>query len=119
MRTENLKPSSLCGLSVLVLEDEAVLRRKLAAHLESLGGDITQAGTLAEARRLAAELDFDFALLDVNLPDGLGVDLLRETAFGASTGIIIMTAQGGIQGAVEAMRLGALDYLVKNVKLIA
>jgi two-component system, NtrC family, response regulator AtoC len=113
MTTTEYKQPSLSGLSVLVLEDEAVLRRKLSAHLERLGADITQAANLAEARRLASELDFDFALLDVNLPDGLSLDLVRDGVFGASTGVIIMTAQGGIHGAVEAMKLGALDYLVK------
>jgi len=105
--------TALTGLSVLVVEDEALLRRKLAAHLERLGADVTHADTVAAARRLVADLDFDFALVDVNLPDGLGLDLLREGAFRSSTGVVIMTAQGGIEGAVEAMRLGALDYLAK------
>ncbi|MBN2506213.1 MAG: sigma-54-dependent Fis family transcriptional regulator [Verrucomicrobia bacterium] len=105
--------TSLNGLSVLVVEDEPMLRRKLAAHLERLGADVTQADTTAAARRLVADLDFDFALVDVNLPDGLGLDLLREGAFRSNTGVVIMTAQGGIEGAVEAMRLGALDYLAK------
>jgi DNA-binding NtrC family response regulator len=105
--------ASLAGFSILIVEDEALLRRKLAAHLERLGADVTQAEHLAAARRLAAELDFDFVLLDVNLPDGRGPDLLREGVLGPNTGVVIMTAQGAIEGAVEAMRLGALDYLVK------
>ena len=105
--------SSLAGFSVLIVEDEALLRRKLAAHLERLGADVTQAEDIAGAGQLAKNLDFDFALLDVNLPDGLGTDLLRDGAFGANTGVVIMTAQGAIEGAVEAMRLGALDYLAK------
>jgi len=108
-----LEQITLTGLSLLLVEDEPLLRRKLAAHLERLGADVTQADSLAASRRLLAELDFDFAPVDVNLPDGQGLDLLRQGAFQSNTGVIVMTAQGAIQGAVEAMRLGALDYLVK------
>jgi DNA-binding NtrC family response regulator len=49
----------------------------------------------------------------VNLPDGRGTTLLEEKAFSTNTGVIVMTADGAVTGAVEAMRLGALDYLVK------
>ena len=103
----------LVGLNILLVEDEPLLRRQLTAHLESLGADVTGAGTLAAARRFIADLPLDVALLDVNLPDGLGTDLLKEKAFSANTSVIVMTADGGVAGAVEAMRLGALDYLVK------
>jgi DNA-binding NtrC family response regulator len=103
----------LNGLSVLIVEDEVMLLRRLQAHLERLGADVTSAADLATARQLAKDLDFDFALLDVNLPDGSGLDLLRERVGGRNTGYIVMTAEGGVTGAVEAMRLGALDYLTK------
>jgi DNA-binding NtrC family response regulator len=110
----NEKPDhSLAGLSVLVVDDEPLLRRRLTAHLEALGADVTSAETLAAARQLLADLDFDFVLLDLNLPDGFGMDLLREGAFRSGTGVVVMTAQGGVESAVEAMRLGALDYLAK------
>jgi DNA-binding NtrC family response regulator len=52
-------------------------------------------------------------VLDVNLPDGLGTDLLREKRFGPDTAVVVVTAHGGVSGAVEAVRLGAADYLVK------
>ena len=105
--------SDISGLSILIVEDESLLRKQLAAHLERLGADVTGAGSLDAARRLAADLSFDFVLLDVNLPDGSGLDLLRTKVFPASTGAVVMTADGGVNGAVEAMKLGALDYLVK------
>jgi DNA-binding NtrC family response regulator len=108
-----MEDAALSGLSLLIVEDEVLLRKQLAAYLEKLGVDVTGVGTLAAARRLVAELNFDFALLDVKLPDGQGTDLLREKAFSAGTGVIVMTADGGVSGAVAAMRLGALDYLVK------
>jgi len=105
--------ATLAGLGVLILEDEPLLRRQLTAHLEGLGADVTGVGTLGAARRIVDDLPLDVALLDVNLPDGHGTDLLKEKAFSANTSVIVMTAEGGVAGAVEAMRLGALDYLVK------
>jgi DNA-binding NtrC family response regulator len=75
--------------------------------------EVTGTGTLTGARQLISEMSFDFALLDVNLPDGRGTDLLRDSAFSPNTAVVIMTANGEVTGAVEAMRLGALDYLVK------
>ncbi len=103
----------LTNAAVLLLDDETLLRKRIAAHLERAGADVTQVGTIAEARRVAASMACDFALLDVNLPDGLGTDLLRDGVFGEGTSVLVMTAEGGVKGAVEAMRLGAADYLTK------
>ena len=103
----------LTGLGILIVEDEPLLRKQLAAQLERLGADVTGAAQLSAARTLINELSFDFALIDVNLPDGRGTDLLEEKVLSPNTGVIVMTANGAISGAVEAMRLGALDYLVK------
>jgi hypothetical protein len=64
--------------SLLLLEDEPLLRRQLGAHWEKLGGAVTLVGTLAEARPALRNLEFDFALLDVNLPDGRCLELLQE-----------------------------------------
>ena len=101
------------GCEIFLLEDDFALRRRLAAHLRSQGAEVTEAGNLAEARRLLAGLRFDFALIDLHLPDGEGVELLRSGAFSENTGVVVMTAFGGVKKAVEAMRLGAGDYLAK------
>lgn len=69
---------ALAGWQVLVLEDESLLRRRIAASLTQWGAEVTPAGTCAEAERALAEIDFDLVLLDVNLPDGRGTDLLRS-----------------------------------------
>ncbi len=106
-------PDNLSGLEILIVEDEVLLRKQLTAQLERLGMDVTGTSTLANARQLVSEMSFDFALLDVNLPDGRGTDLLKDNAFSPNTGVVVMTANGEVAGAVEAMRLGALDYLVK------
>src|SRR3989449_4233603 len=109
--------ATLSGLSILIVEDEALLRKQIGAHLEKRGADVTGADTLQAARRFLADLSFDFVLLDVNLPDGRGTELLKGKGLPADSGIIVMTAEGGVNGAVEAMRLGALDYLVKPFDL--
>lgn len=102
---------------VLLLEDDPALRRRLAAHLRSLKAEVSEAGNLAEARRLLNELSFDFALVDLHLPDGEVLDLLRNGDFSENTGVVVMTAFGGVKKAVEAMRLGAGDYLSKPFEL--
>src|SRR5215218_7726320 len=107
----------LTGSSLLLLEDEPLLRRRIAAHLEKEGLEVTQASTLAEAREALRNLAFDFALLDVNLPDGRSLALLAEKDIPASVVAIVMTAEGGVAGAVEAMKRGAADYLVKPFDL--
>jgi len=101
------------GAGVLLLEDDAVLRRRLAAHLRQLGAEVTEAGRLDEARRLLRAMAFEYALVDLHLPDGDALALLREGAFSENTGVVVMTAMGGVQSAVEAIRLGAGDYLAK------
>lgn len=103
----------LSGLDILVVEDESLLRKQIAAHLQALDADVTGAGTLADARQALKDFGFDFALVDVNLPDGRGTALLEDKSLPPHTGVIVMTAEGGVAGAVEAMRLGALEYLVK------
>jgi two-component system response regulator AtoC len=108
-----MSKSTLSGLSVLVLEDELLLRKRLAGFLDAEGAAVTAVSTVAAARQAAESLPFDAALLDVNLPDGRGTDLLRDKVFPATTNVLIMTSEGGIAGAVEAMRAGAVDYLVK------
>jgi DNA-binding NtrC family response regulator len=101
------------GSEVLLLEDDSILRRRLAAHLRKLGAEVVEAVDLGEARRALSEFRFDFALVDLHLPDGDALELLREGAFSENTGVVVMTAFGGIKEAVEAMRRGAGDYLTK------
>ena len=101
--------------TLLLVEDEPLLRRRLAARFEQAGAEVMTAGDLGEARRLLADIPFDFALMDVHLPDGRSLELLEEKRVGNGTVVVIMTAEGGVDGAVEAMRLGAADYLSKPI----
>jgi glutamine cyclotransferase/ActR/RegA family two-component response regulator len=112
-----MRTAALGNLGILVVEDEPLLRKHLAAYLQKQGAEAASADSVQAARALLEKTVFDFALLDVNLPDGLGTDLLKGKFFSANTGVIVMTAEGGITGAVDAMRLGALEYLVKPFDL--
>jgi two-component system, NtrC family, response regulator AtoC len=104
---------SLAGTEILLLEDEVLLRKRLTAFLERQGAEVSAAGTLAQAGHLLKEVSCDFALIDVNLPDGDGLELLRNKRFSENTAVVVMTADGSVSVAVEAMKLGAADYLVK------
>lgn len=110
MAEKNALPA---GSEVLVLEDDPALRKRFAAHLRGLGAAVTECGLIAETRRLLREAKFDFVLIDLHLPDGEAIELLREGAFSENTGVVVMTAFGGVKKAVEAIRLGAGDYLAK------
>jgi two-component system, NtrC family, response regulator AtoC len=112
-----MQNATLSGLSLLVLEDEPLLRKQIVSYLERLGADVTGVDSVQKARTVLGDLSFDFAVIDVNLPDGLGIDLLKQRVFPQNTGVIIMTAQGGISGAVDALKLGALEYLTKPFDL--
>jgi len=105
--------NDLIGLGILLVEDDPLLSKRISSRLQHLGTDVTCATSLAAAKQLLQELDFDLILLDVHLPDGLGTQLLKEKLIPPNTGVIVMTAHGGVDGAVEAMKLGALDYLIK------
>ncbi len=108
-----MQRSALTGLDILIIEDDALLRKQIASYLEKLGAEVTQVGTYQGAKQLLQELTYDFVLLDFTLPDGSGLSLLKEKVFPANTGVIIITAEGNVSTAVEAMRLGATDYLAK------
>ena len=105
------------GCEILVLEDDGALRKRAAAYLTQLGAAVTECSTLAEARRLIGAIRFEFALVDLHLPDGSVLQLLREGVFSENTGVVVMTAFGGIKEAVDAIRLGAGDYLTKPFEL--
>jgi two-component system response regulator AtoC len=105
--------SPLAGLNVLLLEDDVLLRKRLTGFLEQEGAEVTATQSLAAARNAVESLGFEVALIDVNLPDGRGTDLLRQKLFPPTTTVIVMTAEGGVAGAVEALQAGAADYLVK------
>ena len=103
---------------VLVVDDEQALAQLIADMLAESGYEVRVAHSVSEAKSLLARQEFDVALLDMHLPDGTGEDiLLRLSDEGASTEAIMLTGDRDITSAVQAMKLGASDYLVKPAPL--
>ncbi|MGJ8637818.1 MAG: sigma-54-dependent transcriptional regulator [Opitutaceae bacterium] len=103
--------------SVLVLEDEAFLARQVMRELFSIGLKPVLAKNLAEARELMSQSSFDLAFFDIHLPDGRSIELLAESEITKQTFVVMMTAEGTLDIAIEAMRLGAVDFLCKPFDL--
>jgi len=100
--------------SILIVEDTESMARLYRGYLGAEPYSVNAVASLAAARAVLASERPIAMLLDVNLPDGSGIELLREVrARGIDTAAIVMTAYGSISGAVDAMRGGADDFLVK------
>ncbi len=104
----------MTGTPILVVDDEPRIRRVLELALSDLGYRVVLADDLAAARtRLAAER-VQLVLADLQLPDGTGLDLLEDIREERDDlPVILMTAYGTVETAVQAMKLGAFDYVVK------
>src|SRR5471030_2719689 len=111
-----------CSMSacprVLVVDDEADLRELLEITLLKMGLDVDSAATLAEARAFLLRHEYALVLTDMRLPDGLGLELVREVgAAHKNTPIAVVTAFGSADNAVVALKAGAFDYVSKPVAL--
>jgi DNA-binding NtrC family response regulator len=99
---------------IIVLEDDLIVRRNLEQLLRQQRYDVAAAENLAGARELLARDTFDLLFLDLRLPDGDGTDLLRELQTQPERPLVVMvTGYGSVESAVECMRNGAFDYMLK------
>ncbi len=104
--------------TILIVDDEDHARQHISTYLEARGYETIGAATLASARDSLRQGSADIILLDVQLPDGYGPSLLEETAsMPMRPPIILITAFGDIEMAVEAMKNGAHDFLQKPIRL--
>lgn len=103
--------------SILIVEDEQIIRETLAEFLQSEGFEVRATGTVTEALKIAKERDYDVAVCDIQLPDGDGVKLLRQLhRINPAIFVLIISAYATVENAVEAFTAGAFDYLVKPVR---
>ena len=103
---------------VLVVDDEPDLRTLYELTLLREGYRVEAAGTLAEAKSLLTQQRFDAVITDMRLPDGLGLELLQSIAAQQrSERVVVITAYGSAENAVNALKAGAFDYLTKPVDL--
>jgi len=100
--------------SLLLVDDDAVYRERLAKAIAARGYDVRTAAD-AESAALLAEADSpEFAVLDLRMPGESGLDLLRRLmAIDPATRVLMLTGYGSIATALEAVRLGAVNYLTK------
>ncbi len=103
---------------VLVVDDEPDIRELLQLTLSRMGLEVTTSEDLGEARRALQSQAFDFCLTDMRLPDGNGLDLVRDIAEQfPELPTAVITAHGKVEDAVRALKMGAFDFVSKPVDL--
>ena len=105
------------GGHILIIDDEAPLRRMMARLLQRAGYEVTTAANGKEGIALASEHHFDLLYLDIRMPEMNGLEVLKtiHERF-PDLPVILFTAQPDLHSAVEALRRGATDYLVKPLR---
>lgn len=103
-------------MHVLIIDDELALRQIISATVRRAGYSVDMASGVKEAAAKLVRGDFDVAVCDIRMQDGDGVELVRSMkSSGVPTLFIMVTAFASVQTAVEALRAGAMDYMVKPV----
>lgn len=97
----------------LIVDDDLDFISSLARLVQQEGYSVRVAKTLEEARRELQEGIPDVALIDLLLPDGDGIQLVRELTLTGSTKVLVITGYAGVDNAVAALRAGVTDYLQK------
>jgi len=104
--------------SILIVEDEDSLRNTLTIQLRNNGYDVTEVKDGEEAFSVLEEKKFDLVLTDLKMKKVSGEEILKRVKQSSpATEVIIITAYGTIQSAVEAMKAGAFDYITKPFKI--
>src|SRR5215208_8535765 len=107
--------------SILLVDDETKILNALVAALRTEGHEVVATASAREAQRLLGHRLFDVLVVDNLMPDLTGTDLIRElvasTPAGERPQILMMTAHATVESAIEAMKLGALDYLQKPFEI--
>ena len=105
-------------IKILVVDDELSIRESLSGWLEQDGFEVESAANGLAALGMIQETRYDIMLIDVKMPEMDGLTLLKKLKeIEPDTAVVMMTAHGAIQDAVDAMRQGAYDYLLKPFDL--
>ncbi|MDB5890878.1 MAG: two component, sigma54 specific, transcriptional regulator, Fis family [Polaromonas sp.] len=99
----------------LIVEAEAEASEMLSTVLVRDGHTVTSAATLGAARRLLAMQRPDLLLLDLDLPDGNGLELLADTELVSDAEVVLMADEASLETTIQALRLGVADYMVKPI----
>ncbi len=101
--------------SALIVEDDVGFRESLAMLVAREGFEVHEVSGLEAARERIAESPPDVVLVDLNLPDGDGIALMRDELLRATSEFIVVTGNASVESAVQSLRDGALDYLTKPI----
>ncbi|HVI50470.1 MAG TPA: sigma-54 dependent transcriptional regulator [Candidatus Sulfotelmatobacter sp.] len=111
-------PASAPHLSALVVDDEEGVRSFLSRSLERRGWDVVTAGSAEDGAKLLEERQVDLVILDISLPGRSGLDWLKELEESGFPGeVILMTAFADMNTAIDALRAGASDFILKPFRL--
>jgi len=106
-------------MNILIADDEDIVLRTLSDYLRDSGHNVETACTGREALGLAASRSYDMALIDVRMPGMDGLSVLERLGHARpELGVVIITGHGNMEVAVQALRLGAVDFLTKPVKFL-
>jgi two-component system response regulator AtoC len=120
MSKGKLPRHALNGTRILIVDDEEILAWSIETELKSNGADVMSCSTLRAALENFPSFSPDLVICDLRLPDGSGMELLKKWRFEKpDMPIILITAHGAVESAVDALRLGAFDYLQKPFDLKA
>ena len=103
--------------TALVVDDEVDLCRLMQITLTKMGIKSDVAYTLSQAKSYWQDNDYDFCLTDLKLPDGSGLELVKHISASSSKPIAVITAHGSMDLAIEALKLGAFDFVNKPLEL--
>ncbi len=105
-------------MKLLLIEDEPTLQAAMQQYLEQEGYTVSTVSTLAEALSRTADYDYDCIVADIGLPDGTGLDLVRQVkATDSQAGIIIVSARNSLDDKLMGLNIGSDDYLTKPFHL--
>ena len=102
----------------LIVEDDVDSAASLTALIAGEGLTVAVAHSLRDARRQIALQQPDIVLLDLRLPDGSGMDLFSDPQLVANSEVVLITGHASMETSIQALRLGAADYLVKPINLV-
>ena len=115
-QSNQLKLSDFTDKSLLIVDDDDPLRSRLSRAMEKKGFNVKEAKTVADSIELIRKTPPNFALIDLRLEDGNGLDVVKELHKNKKDSrIVMLTGYGNLPTAVAAVKAGAIDYMAKPV----
>ena len=108
------------NVTLLIIDDDPVVRARLVSYLQAAGFGVLEADSAARGMQLFANAKPDLLICDLRMPQLSGLDLIRQLKEqGSETPVILLSGSGSMSDAVESLRLGAADYLLKPLEDLA